>query len=229
MSLIKTKTNTLTFSSITGNKGLNKALAMHRPDVIAEISASGLKGRGGAGFPTSVKWNLAAAARSDKKYVICNADEGEPGTFKDRVILSEFPDLVLEGMTIAAYAIGAAEGIIYLRAEYSYLRELLEATLAKREQDGFLGNDILGKDGFSFKIVIRMGAGAYICGEETALIESLEGAADEFGADGTIALSELRRYLEARVAELTRGRQTPYAPAVSELNEDPVLFHLPSR
>lgn len=175
MSLIKTKTNTLTFSSITGNKGLNKALAMHRPDVIAEISASGLKGRGGAGFPTSVKWNLAAAARSDKKYVICNADEGEPGTFKDRVILSEFPDLVLEGMTIAAYAIGAAEGIIYLRAEYSYLRELLEATLAKREQDGFLGNDILGRDGFSFKIVIRMGAGAYICGEETALIESLEG------------------------------------------------------
>ena len=148
---------------------------MPRPDVIGEINASGLKGRGGAGFPTSVKWNLAAAARSDRKYVICNADEGEPGTFKDRVILSEFPDLVLEGMTIAGYAIGAAEGILYLRGEYSYLREALETAIAKREQDGFLGENIPGKEGFSFKVVIRMGAGAYICGEETALIESLEG------------------------------------------------------
>ncbi len=175
MSIIKTRTNTLTFSSIAGNGGIKKALSMHRPDVIAEISASGLKGRGGAGFPTSVKWNLAAAAKSDKKYVICNADEGEPGTFKDRVILSEFPDLVLEGMTIAGYAIGAAEGILYLRGEYSYLREPLETAITAREQAGFLGEHILGKDGFSFRVVIRMGAGAYVCGEETALIESLEG------------------------------------------------------
>ncbi len=175
MGIVNTKTNTLTFSSIDGNAGLKKALAMSRPDIIAEISNSGLKGRGGAGFPTSVKWNLAAAAKSDTKYIICNADEGEPGTFKDRVILSDFPDLVLEGMTIAGYVIGASEGIIYLRGEYSYLRELLEATIARREREGLLGENILDKDGFSFNVIIRMGAGAYVCGEETALIESLEG------------------------------------------------------
>lgn len=175
MSTVKTKTNTLTFSSISGNKGLEKAINMARADIIAEISASGLKGRGGAGFPTSVKWNLAAAARSDKKYVICNADEGEPGTFKDRLILAEFPGLVLEGMTIAGYAIGAAEGIIYLRGEYGYLRKPLEDAIAQRKEAGRLGEDILGKKGFAFNIIIRMGSGAYVCGEETALIESLEG------------------------------------------------------
>ncbi len=175
MSTMKTTTNTLTFSTVAANAGLEKTVNVGRTDVIAEINASGLKGRGGAGFPTSVKWNLAAAAKSEKKYVVCNADEGEPGTFKDRLILSEFPDLVLEGMTIAGYAIGAAVGIIYLRGEYSYLRQPLEEVIARRRADNLLGEKILGKEGFAFDIIIRMGAGAYVCGEETALIESLEG------------------------------------------------------
>jgi [NiFe] hydrogenase diaphorase moiety large subunit len=122
-----------------------------------------------------VKWNLAAAAKCEKKYVICNADEGEPGTFKDKVILEECPDLVFEGMTIAAKAIGAEHGILYLRAEYSYLRKGLEEALAKRRQANLLGKAILGEKDFDFDIEIRMGAGAYVCGEETALIESLEG------------------------------------------------------
>lgn len=175
MSTMNTITNGLTFSMIDADSGLRKSLSMNRADIVAEISRSGLKGRGGAGFPTSVKWNLAAAAKSDVKYVICNADEGEPGTFKDRVILSNFPDLVLAGMTIAGYAIGARKGIIYLRGEYSYLRHSLETTIAKRRTENLLGDTIAGKEGFYFDIEIRMGAGAYICGEETALIESLEG------------------------------------------------------
>ena len=175
MSTLNTQTNQLTFSTVDGNAGLRKSLAINRADVISELSRSGLKGRGGAGFPTSVKWNLAGAAKSDRKFVVCNADEGEPGTFKDRLILSAFPDLVLAGMTIAGYAIGATLGIIYLRGEYSYLRHDLEKALARRRSENLLGRSILDKEGFDFDIVIRMGAGAYICGEETALIESLEG------------------------------------------------------
>lgn len=165
----------LTFGTVEPNAGLKAALAKSRADVIADISASGMKGRGGAGFPTGVKWNLAAAAKDDHKFVVCNADEGEPGTFKDRVILSEYADMVCEGMTIAGYAIGASQGIIYLRGEYSYLHPLLEAVLEKRRGQGLLGENILNKKGFAFDIVIRMGSGAYVCGEETALIESLEG------------------------------------------------------
>ena len=150
------------------------ALARSRAEIIAEITAARLKGRGGAGFPTGVKWNLAAAAVSDAKYVVCNADEGEPGTFKDRVILTEVPDLVFEGMTIGGIAIGAAKGIVYLRGEYTYLRQPLEEALARRRTAGQLGERVLGKD-VAFDIEIRMGSGAYVCGEETALIESLEG------------------------------------------------------
>ncbi len=175
MSTMKTITNTLTFSSVEPDAGLKAALSKSRADVIAELNASNLKGRGGAGFPTSVKWNLAAAAKSDKKYVVCNADEGEPGTFKDRLILSDYANLVIEGMTIAGYAIGAKTGIIYLRGEYSYLRGPLTAIIAKRRAANLLGADIMGKSGFAFDIILRMGAGAYVCGEETALIESLEG------------------------------------------------------
>jgi [NiFe] hydrogenase diaphorase moiety large subunit len=154
--------------------GLAKALGMPRPDIIAEISASGLKGRGGAGFPTGVKWNFAASAKADRKYIICNADEGEPGTFKDRVLLQEYADLVFEGMTIAAKAVGAKEGILFLRGEYTYLRSHLEAVLQSRREKKLLGKDVLGAN-FEFDIRIFMGAGAYICGEETALIECLEG------------------------------------------------------
>ena len=165
----------LTFNTIEPNAGLKAALTRKRVDIIGELRDSGLRGRGGAGFPTGVKWNLAAAAKSDRKYVVCNADEGEPGTFKDRVILSEYADLVFEGMTIAALVIGAEWGILYLRAEYTYLRVHLEQVLEKRRRDGLLGKDVGGREGFSFDIDIRMGAGAYVCGEETALIESLEG------------------------------------------------------
>ncbi|MDY0061910.1 MAG: NADH-ubiquinone oxidoreductase-F iron-sulfur binding region domain-containing protein [Myxococcota bacterium] len=168
-------TGTLTFASVSADAGLERALQKSRPDLIADVSASGLKGRGGAGFPTGVKWNLAAAARSDVKYVICNADEGEPGTFKDRVILSDHADLVFAGMTIAGYAIGATKGILYLRGEYAYLRAHLERVLATRRERHLLGEVIHGKAGLRFDIQIRLGSGAYVCGEETALIESLEG------------------------------------------------------
>lgn len=165
----------LTFGSVEPFAGLKRALEMKRSDIISEIASSRMRGRGGAGFPTGTKWNLAAAAQSDKKYVICNADEGEPGTFKDRVILQEFADLVFDGMTIGGKAIGAKEGVLYLRAEYTYLYPHLESVLDKRRKAGLLGDAIGGKDDFGFEISIRMGSGAYICGEETALIESMEG------------------------------------------------------
>ncbi len=167
------------FIDYEADSGLKKALAKSRSEVITEIRNSGLRGRGGAGFPTGVKWNLAAAAQSEKKFIVCNADEGEPGTFKDRVLLSEFADALMEGMTIAGYAVGAGIGIIYLRGEYSYLKKDLEAVVLKRRENGLLGDNVAGKDGFSFDIRIQMGSGAYVCGEETALIESLEGQRGE--------------------------------------------------
>lgn len=172
------KRTPLTFERITPGAGLAAALQLSRADLIAEVAASKLRGRGGAGFPTATKWNLAAAAcvqEGQHKYVVCNADEGEPGTFKDRVLLLDHADLVFEGMTIAARAIGASKGILYLRGEYVYMRRLLEAELIQRREAGLLGTAIAGRRGFDFDITIRMGAGAYVCGEETALIESLEG------------------------------------------------------
>jgi len=172
------KKGLVTFAAAVPEEGLRAALERPRSEVIAEISASKLRGRGGAGFPTGVKWNLAAAATAPAKWVVCNADEGEPGTFKDRVILAEAADLVFEGMTIAAWAIGAAHGILYLRGEYAYLRDSLEKVLARRREKGLLGAGILGKE-LAFDVEIRMGAGAYVCGEETALIESLEGQRGE--------------------------------------------------
>lgn len=167
--------NNMTFATLEKNAGLAAALKKERAEVVGVMLDSGMKGRGGAGFPTGVKWNLALAEKGDQKYVICNADEGEPGTFKDRVIFTEWPDLVFEGMTIAGYAIGASEGVLYLRGEYTYLLKGLEDCLQKRREAGLLGKNILGKNGFSFDIHIHMGSGAYVCGEETALIESLEG------------------------------------------------------
>ncbi len=165
----------VTFKSATPEAGLKAAAAKNRAEIITEVTSSGLKGRGGAGFPTGMKWNFAATARGEQKYVVCNADEGEPGTFKDKVILDECADLVFEGMTIAARAIGAAHGILYLRGEYTYLRPKLEEVLRRRRDAKLLGTSILGTAGFDFDIEIHMGAGAYVCGEETALIESLEG------------------------------------------------------
>jgi [NiFe] hydrogenase diaphorase moiety large subunit len=172
---IKTLGNKLTFSTIPTGEGLKRALAMPRVDIIDMVRDSKLKGRGGAGFPTGIKWNFAAAEKRTPKYIMCNADEGEPGTFKDRLILQEYPDLVMEGMTIGARATGAALGLIYLRAEYAYLRRHLEDVVKRRKAAGLLGQDIGGIKGFNFNIMVAMGAGAYVCGEETALIESLEG------------------------------------------------------
>ncbi|HEY6906304.1 MAG TPA: NADH-ubiquinone oxidoreductase-F iron-sulfur binding region domain-containing protein, partial [Ignavibacteriaceae bacterium] len=146
-----------------------------REDILFELKSSALKGRGGAGFPTSTKWMLTAAAIADKKFLVCNADEGEPGTFKDRVLLLEYPELVFDGMVVGGYTIGARTGIVYLRGEYEYMLEHLENYLSKMREDNLLGNNILGKSGFDFDISIRLGAGAYVCGEETALIESLQG------------------------------------------------------
>ncbi len=163
------------FGDFEPGAGLARALAMGRGDVIAEVRASGLKGRGGAGFLTGMKWNIAAAAQGERKFVVCNADEGEPGTFKDRALLTSCPGLVFEGMTIAGYAIGARSGIIYLRGEYRYLLAGLEEVLNQRRRARLLGDGISGKKDFSFDIDIRLGSGAYVCGEETALIESLEG------------------------------------------------------
>ncbi|MBL8433365.1 MAG: NAD(P)H-dependent oxidoreductase subunit E, partial [Zoogloea sp.] len=151
------------------------AVARGRDGWLAEMQASNLRGRGGAGFATAVKWASAKNAPGAPKVIVCNADEGEPGTFKDRVLLNSFADLVFEGMSLAAWAVGASQGFLYLRGEYRYLRPQLEAVLARRRAAGLLGKGILGQAGFDFDIDIHLGAGAYVCGEESALIESLEG------------------------------------------------------
>jgi [NiFe] hydrogenase diaphorase moiety large subunit len=163
------------FGKMQQCEGLGKALAMSPAEVIREIKTARLRGRGGAGFPTGMKWEFTRAAGGDPRFIICNADEGEPGTFKDRVILTERSDLLFEGMTIAGYAIGARQGLVYLRAEYAYLKDLLEHILQARRDGGLLGTNVCGKKGFDFDIRIQLGAGAYICGEETALISSCEG------------------------------------------------------
>ncbi|MFW6152025.1 MAG: NAD(P)H-dependent oxidoreductase subunit E, partial [Verrucomicrobiota bacterium] len=163
------------FADYESGTGLKKALAMTPQEVIRDVKTSRLRGRGGAGFPTGMKWEFTRKAEGKKRYVICNADEGEPGTFKDRVVLTECPELLFEGMTIAGYAIGSSVGILYIRGEYAYLRPYLENILKQRRDDGLLGKDAAGKKGFDFDIRIQMGAGAYVCGEETALISSCEG------------------------------------------------------
>ena len=157
-----------------GLQGIDAAIAMEPDEVVRIVKESGLRGRGGAGFPTGLKWEFTAKAPGSEKYVILNADESEPGVFKDRLILQSVPYRVLEGMVIAGYAVGASKGYIYLRGEYKHLRDRLERVIEQMERCHFLGDHILGSD-FSFHIEIHLGAGAYICGEETALIESLEG------------------------------------------------------
>lgn len=162
-----------------GYSALGKALADFKPaDVIDVISKSGLKGRGGAGFPTGIKWGFVAKAQGKKKYVVCNADESEPGTFKDRVILEGDPHSIIEAMTLAGYAVGADEGYIYIRGEYGLAQERIRTAIAQAHEMGFLGANIFGTE-FSFDIHVHSGAGAYICGEETALIESIEGKRGE--------------------------------------------------
>ena len=157
-----------------GYKALQKALQMEKTAIIEEIKKSGLRGRGGAGFPTGLKWQFCASENSDKKYVICNADEGDPGAFMDRSTLEGDPHSVIEGMTIGAYAIGANEGYIYCRAEYPMALEHLKTAIAAAEKKNYLGKNILGSS-FSFDLHIKEGAGAFVCGEETALMQSIEG------------------------------------------------------
>jgi len=156
-------------------KAIEKAIKTMTPEqVIEEVLNSGLRGRGGAGFPTGMKWKFARASQDSKKYIVCNADEGDPGAFMDRSVLEGDPHSVIEGMMIAGYAIGADEGYIYARAEYPLAIKRLKIAIKDAEERGFLGKNILGTD-FSFKIKIKEGAGAFVCGEETALLASIEG------------------------------------------------------
>ncbi|MBP9006616.1 MAG: NADH-quinone oxidoreductase subunit NuoF [Candidatus Syntrophosphaera sp.] len=157
-----------------GYQALRKALTLSPQEIINEVKISGLRGRGGAGFPTGLKWSFAAAAKSDIKYIICNADEGDPGAFMDRSVLEGDPHRVLEGMIIGAYAIGAHKGYIYCRAEYPLAIEHLKMAIVSAREKNYLGDNILGTD-FSFELSIKEGAGAFVCGEETALMQSIEG------------------------------------------------------
>ncbi len=155
-------------------EGLKKTFSMTPDEIIEEMKASGIRGRGGAGFPAGLKWSFIPKVSENPKYVCCNADEGEPGTFKDRQIIDNDPHLLLEGMVIAGYAIGAKAGYIYIRGEFVFGADLLEEAIKEAYEKGFLGKNILGK-GFDHDIYVHRGAGAYICGEETALIDSIEG------------------------------------------------------
>ncbi|UCD34340.1 MAG: NADH-quinone oxidoreductase subunit NuoF [Nitrospiraceae bacterium] len=182
-----------------GYRALEKALSLQPDDVISIVQESGLRGRGGAGFPAGAKWRLLTRYRVKTVYLICNADEGEPGTFKDRYIMEFDPHCLIEGMTIAAYATGAHHGFIYIRGEYDWIERVLELALAEARTEGMLGHSIMGS-GFSFYIDIYRGAGSYVCGEETALIESLEGKAG-------------------------RPRLKPPFPAASGLYGEPTVIH----
>lgn len=160
-------------------KALDKVTSLTPEEVIEEVKRSNLRGRGGAGFPVGMKWEFCRKANQGEAYIICNADEGEPGTFKDRVLLSELPQMVFEGMIVAGYAVGAKQGIIYLRYEYRYMLKYLENLLQEMRDLNQLGKNIAGKEGFDFDIRIQLGAGSYVCGAESALIESLEGKRGE--------------------------------------------------
>lgn len=162
------------YIALGGYFSLEKALNSKREDIVNEIKASGLRGRGGAGFPTGRKWEAAFTQPEGIKYVICNADEGDPGAYMDRSVLEKDPHSVLEGMAICAYAIGAQRGFIYVRAEYPKAVESLKIAIKKANENNLLGDNILGTD-FSFQIELRLGAGAFVCGEGTALMESIEG------------------------------------------------------
>ena len=163
------------YIAVDGYRALFRALTEMAPaEVVHEVSSSGLRGRGGGGYPTGLKWGTVAKAGGPTKYAICNADEGDPGAFMDRSVLESDPHRVLEGMTIAAYAVGASQGYIYIRAEYPLAMKRLEKAIRESRHLGFLGNQICGTT-FSFDIELRIGAGAFVCGEETALIASIEG------------------------------------------------------
>ncbi|RAH39077.1 MULTISPECIES: formate dehydrogenase beta subunit [unclassified Halomonas] len=157
-----------------GFRGLEAALALEPQDIVEEVKASGLRGRGGAAFPTGIKWQTVLDTPADQKYIVCNADEGDSGTFADRLIMECDPYVLIEGMAIAGLAVNATQGYIYLRSEYPLAKEILDDAIARAEAAGYLGDDLQGS-GRAFHLEVRLGAGAYICGEETSLLESLEG------------------------------------------------------
>ncbi|TCZ73703.1 NADH-quinone oxidoreductase subunit NuoF [Flaviaesturariibacter aridisoli] len=157
-----------------GYAAVEKAFKMAPADIVEEVKKSGLRGRGGAGFPTGMKWSFLAKPEGVPRYLVCNADESEPGTFKDRYLMEFIPHLLIEGLIISSFALGSERTYIYIRGEYAWIVDILEQAIAEANQAGFLGTNILGT-GFNCQIYVQRGAGAYICGEETALLESLEG------------------------------------------------------
>ena len=157
-----------------GYASVEKALKMQPNDIVEEVKKSGLRGRGGAGFPTGMKWSFLAKPEGVARYLVCNADESEPGTFKDRYLMEFIPHLLIEGMIVSSYTLGSNVSYIYIRGEYDWVTDILEKAIDEAKQNGFLGKNILGS-GFDCEIYMHRGAGAYICGEETALLESLEG------------------------------------------------------
>ena len=162
------------YESHGGLKGLRNAIAMSPAQVVAEVTDSGLRGRGGAGFPAGIKWNTVLNTESDQKYICCNADEGDSGTFADRMLMEGDPFTLIEGMIIAGIAVGATEGLIYVRSEYPHAIDVLNQAIAIANENKLLGDSVLGS-GYKFKLEVRVGAGSYVCGEETAMLESLEG------------------------------------------------------
>ena len=162
------------YIELDGYRGLTRALTMSAQEIVDEVRASGLRGRGGAAFPTGVKWQTVLDAPGDRKFIVCNADEGDSGTFADRLLMEADPYQLLEGMAIAGLAVGATEGFIYLRSEYPYCKAVLTEAIERAERAGYLGDSLCGS-GKAFRLELRIGAGAYICGEETSLLESLEG------------------------------------------------------
>ncbi|AQS63500.1 Ion-translocating oxidoreductase complex subunit C [Rhizobium rhizogenes] len=162
------------YRTYQGMKGLEKAVAMAPLDIVAQVTESGLRGRGGAGFPTGIKWKTVADAVADQKYIVCNADEGDSGTFADRMIMEGDPFVLIEGMAIAGLAVGATKGFIYTRSEYPHAIKVMEQAIEIARREGIIGASVLGS-GRAFDLEVRMGAGAYVCGEETSLLNSLEG------------------------------------------------------
>lgn len=157
-----------------GYRSVEKALKMAPADIVEEVKKSGLRGRGGAGFPTGMKWSFIAKPEGVPRHLVCNADESEPGTFKDRYLMEFLPHLLIEGLIVSSYALGSHVTYIYIRGEYAWIVDILETAIGEAKANGFLGKNILGS-GFDLEIYVHRGAGAYICGEETALLESLEG------------------------------------------------------
>lgn len=157
-----------------GYKGLKKALGLSGAEIVKTVTDSGLRGRGGAAFPTGIKWNTVLGCKAEQKYIVCNADEGDSGTYSDRMIMEGDPFVLIEGMTIAAVAVGATQGYIYLRSEYPHALVTLNSAIAAANEAGYLGADVLGS-GKAFHLEVRRAAGAYVCGEETSMLESLEG------------------------------------------------------